>query len=185
MQLPLAMDARAAFEQAVQLVRNVRLFAADALRVSEGGRDPQPTRRRWTPAELLRFFQAALLTRNTEVLAEVIATLAAAAHPAVSRRGRGAGAEADETSMQFSCPAGSTMRGLFLTVDIALMLEHQRMHKQGSALYLWADATPAGKREWLLTKATVVSAGVCFAALLDAANLLCSETGKASSSGSD
>ena len=166
-------------------MRNVRLFAAEALQVSKGGGAPQVCRRHWTSTELLRFFQAALLTRNTEVLAEVIATLMAAARPAISRRGLGAGAEPDTTSMQLSCPAGSTMRKLFLAVDVALMFEHQRTHTQGSTLYLWADATDAGKREWLLTKATVVASGVCFASLLDAANLLCSKTRQASSSGSD
>jgi hypothetical protein len=99
-----AMQARSDLEDAVRLVRNMRAFSLESLQY-RGGATQKPAVKHWTSSELLHFFEAALLTKSSESVVEVLNLLMrTSALDANAQHGR---------ISSNHCPAGSTIRRLF------------------------------------------------------------------------
>lgn len=82
------MDTRTALEEAGQLVRNLQCFAADALHLTSRAVVELRNRQwQWRPKELQQFFEAAILTQDTEVTAKALASSATCFHKGGSAPG--------------------------------------------------------------------------------------------------
>ncbi len=121
-------------------------------------------RGRWTCSELVAFFEASLHLRNMDSLQVCAQLLGKAA--AAAAVGRGC-AERLELA-----PSGSTMRRLFLSMDVALMMWERQRHEPNCVRYVWCDSSPQGGRDWFLTQVTIVSNQSDLIDLRDAADYL-------------
>lgn len=127
--------------------------------------------RRWGSAELLIFWQAAALLKNMRALPEAVRMLsraASAAIPAALAMGR------HPHPPDTAAPSAATLGRLSFAVDIAAMLLARTNARPGATRYGWADSSPQGGRDWLLSKVSVVPGDVDLCDLHDAARTVAS-----------
>ncbi len=124
---------------------------------------------RWEPLDLIRFFEASLHLRHAEGLKDVCQALRSMA----LRSGQVLGPQSGKLA-----PSPATIRKLYLSIDVAMMLLERRSSGAssrngdggGAPRYVHADSSPQGHRDWLLAKSTIVDADLL--TLFEAANNL-------------
>ncbi len=113
---------------------------------------------RWTSEEVAVAFAVSLQTRSAEGVRECVQVLS---------RGLMAPELAGEA------PSGPTIRKMYLPMDTAFMLLQRTRAPRVCARYVWADSSPQGGRDWLLSRSTEVeSDGAPLLELMAAANTL-------------
>ena len=132
----------------------------------------------WSSEALLLYFRAAHLLKDGSKLPVAINLLSAAAaaecRASISRE-QLLPADASRWPVSGRCgPGRSTLRRLAFAVDVAAMMLEKRIRARlpSQATYGWADSSPQGQRDWLLSKTCVLRADSDIAALFRAANAL-------------
>ena len=132
----------------------------------------------WSSEALLLYFRAAHLLKDGSKLPVAINLLSAAAAAecrASTSREQLLPADASRWPVSGRCgPGRSTLRRLAFAVDVAAMMLEKRIRARlpSQATYGWADSSPQGQRDWLLSKTCVLRADSDIAALFRAANAL-------------
>jgi hypothetical protein len=130
--------------------------------------------RSWTSEELLLYFRAATLLKDLSALPMLMHVLGAARLASVPGADAARGVLSSTTAAA-PAPSRSTLQRLALTVDAASMLHerHLRSLEPMIACYGWADASPQGGREWLLSKIVFCrGSSLSMAALMHHAHVL-------------
>ena len=122
--------------------------------------------RRWGSAELQICWQAASLMKKMRALPEAVRLLSkavTAAIPAALATG------CRPCPPEAAAPSEATLSRLNFAVDVAAMLLARANARPGATRYGWADSSPQGGRDWLLSKVSVIPGDVDLCDLHDAA----------------
>ena len=165
---------------AAELEKHVIWLREFAQSHSQPSRGPGKTQR-WDSRVALFFFRGAWALRDFDNLPMAIRSMGAATEAAqvpieksadLERRGLLA-PKRGELKDRDPCPSGSTLRKMAFYIDVAAMLWERRRRTRFPpvASYGWADSSPQGGRDWLISKMCSVREREGTPTIVDAARL--------------